>query len=97
MASDLDLMLLSENGKNQASREKWQKGMTCPGYSGNSTTLCCVLLLVEIMVGVDGQERRGGGEELLMRCGEIATEERLHWWNCSCLWRGSQKTTACSR
>ena len=66
MASDLDLMLLSENRKNQESREKWQTFKTCPGYSGNSTTLCCVLLLVEIMVGVDGQERRGEEEEELL-------------------------------
>jgi len=37
------------------------------------------------MVGVDGQERRGEEEEELLVRGEIATEERLHWWNCSCL------------
>ena len=55
---------------------------TCPGYSGNSTTLCCVLFLVEIVVGVAGQGSRGE-EELLVS----AIEERLHWWNCSCLQR----------
>ena len=81
-------MLLSENGENQGCSEKRRTLKTCPGYSGNSTTLCCVLFLVKIVVGVDGQARRGE-EELLVR-GEIAIEERLHWWNCSCLWRWSE-------
>ena len=43
-----------------------------------------MLLLVEIVVGVAGQERREEEEELLV-IGE--SEERLHWWDCSCLWR----------
>ena len=84
-------MLLSENGENQGSSEKQRILKTCPGYSGNSTTLCCVLFLVEVVVGVDGQGSRGE-EELLVR-GESAIEERLRWWNCSCLWRWSQKST----
>ena len=91
MASDLDWMLLSENGENQGSSEKQRILKTCPGYSGNNTTLCCVLFLVEVVVGVDGQGSRGE-EELLVR-GESAIEERLHWWNCSCLWSWSQKPT----